>query len=181
MDIKNISVIGLGAMGSALASRLLKAGYSVQGYDIVEEKISNLIPLGLKPVRSPKEATEGTDLILLSLAGWAIIKEVVEGKEGILARAQKGQIILDTSTVEPWETKAMSERLGKKGVDWMDVPISGSGAQGMVGNTVFFAGGKKSVCDKVKPVLDKIGKKTVYIGKNGDAAMPSWSLIAYSF
>src|SRR5271157_4711105 len=100
MDIKNISVIGLGAMGTALASRLLKAGYSVKGYDIVEEKISNLIPLGLKPVRSLKEAAEETDLILLSLAGWAVIKEVVEGKEGILAYAQKGQIILDTSTVE---------------------------------------------------------------------------------
>lgn len=170
MDIKNISVIGLGAMGTALASRLLKAGYSVKGYDIVEEKISNLIPLGLKPVRSLKEAAEETDLILLSLAGWAVIKEVVEGKEGILAYAQKGQIILDTSTVEPWESKAMAERLEKRGMDWMDVPISGSGAQAMVGNMVFFAGGKKSVYDKVKPVLDKVGKKTVYIGKNGDAA-----------
>ena len=76
MEIKNISVVGLGAMGTALASRLLNAGYSVKGYDILEEKISNLIPLGLKGVKSSKEAAEGADLILLSLASWGIIREV---------------------------------------------------------------------------------------------------------
>jgi len=95
----------------------------------------------------------------------------VEGKKGILEGAQKGQIIVDTSTVPPWETKAMAERVAKKGIDWMDVPISGAANQARVGNMVFMAGGKKSVFKKVKRVLDKIGKKTVYVGKNGDAAM----------
>ena len=62
MTIKNIAVIGLGAMGNPLATRLMKAGYSVAGYDIVQEKISNLVPLGprassntgrTRPDRSP--------------------------------------------------------------------------------------------------------------------------------
>ncbi len=171
MSIRNITVIGLGAMGTPIATFLLKAGYQVTGFDIIKKRISNLFPLGLKLAHSPKEAAKGADLIVLSLPNWDIVREVVEGKEGILKGAQGAQIIVDTSTVPPWETKAMAERLAGKGIDWMDVPISGAANQARVGNMVFMAGGKESVFKKVKPVLDRVGKKTVYVGKNGDAAM----------
>jgi len=171
MSMKNISVIGLGLMGTPIVTLLIKAGYSVTGFDIDEKQMSNLVVLGMKPAASPKEASKGADLILLSLPNWAIVQEVVEGKEGIREGTRQGQIIIDTSTVPPWETAAMAERLIPKGIDWMDVPISGSSAQAKVGNMVFMAGGKRSVFEKVKPVLDHIGKKTVYVGKNGDAAM----------
>ena len=171
MKIQNITVIGLGAMGTPIATFLLRAGYHVTGFDIVEKRISDLAPLGLKRAKSTREAAKGADLIMLSLPNWDIVQEVVEGKEGILEGAQQGQIIVDTSTVPPWETKAMAERLAKRGINWMDVPISGAANQARVGNMVFMAGGKKSVFNKVKPVLDRVGKKTVYVGKNGDAAM----------
>ena len=171
MSMKNVSVIGLGLMGTPIVALLIKAGYSVTGFDIAEKQMSNLVALGMKPAASPKEASKGADLILLSLPNWGIVQGVVEGKEGILEGTRQGQIIIDTSTVPPWETAAMAERLTPKGIDWMDVPISGSSAQAKVGNMVFMAGGKKSVFEKVKPVLDQIGKKTVYVGKNGDAAM----------
>jgi len=171
MSIRNITVIGLGNMGTPIATLLLKAGHQVTGFDIVRKKMSGLVPLGLKPARSPKEASRGADLIILSLRTWKIIITVVEGTNGILDAAKPGQIIADMSTVPPWETKSMAERLSKKGIDWMDVPISGSAAQARVGNMVFMAGGKKSIFKKIKPVFDSIGKKTVYVGKNGDAAM----------
>jgi len=171
MSIKNVTVIGLGLMGTPLATLLLRAGYRVAGFDIVKNKRSKLVPLGLKATKSPKEAARGADLIVLSLQKWNIIQEVVEGEDGILEGAKKGQIIIDTSTVPPWESKAMAQRLAKREIEWMDVPISGSSAQVRVGNMVFMVGGKKSTFKKVKPVLDKIGKKTVYVGKNGDGAM----------
>jgi len=171
MEIRNITVIGLGLMGTPIATLLIKAGYQVTGYDIVEKKISNLVSLGLRPVKSSKEGAKGADLIILSLPNWNAVVEAVEGKEGILEGAQKGQIIIDTSTSPPWESRAMAERLAKRGIEWMDVPISGSSAQARVGNMVFMAGGKKSVFEKIKPVLDRIGKKTVYLGKHGNGAM----------
>ncbi len=169
--IKNITVIGLGAMGTSIATFLLRADYNVRGFDIIGKQMSNLVPLGLNPAQSPEEASKGADLIMLSLPNWDIIREVVEGREGVMGGSRKGQIIVDTSTVPPWETKAMAERLARRGIEWMDAPISGSAAQAKVGNMVFMVGGKKSVFKKVKPVLDNIGKKTVYVGKNGDAAM----------
>ena len=171
MEIKNVTVIGLGAMGGALANLLLKAGYRVAGFDIIEKNMAALAPKGLKPARSPKEASQNADLIILSLRTWDIILEVVEGTDGILASARPGQIIVDTSTVPPWETTDMAKRLAKKGIEWMDVPISGSAAQTRVGNMVFMAGGKKSLFNKIRPLLDAIGKKTVYVGKNGSGAM----------
>jgi 3-hydroxyisobutyrate dehydrogenase-like beta-hydroxyacid dehydrogenase len=171
MSIHQIAVIGLGMMGTPLASLLLKAGFAVTGYDIVERQMADLAPLGLKPAKSPREAVEGADLILLSLANWTILRDVVEGKDGVLEGVRKGQIILDTSTSPPEGSIAMAETMAARGVDWMDVPISGAASQARVGNMVFMVGGKRSVFDRVRPVLDRIGKKTVYVGKNGDAAM----------
>ena len=170
MEIKEISVIGLGLMGTPIATLLMKAGYQVTGFDILKKQVSNLVPLGLKPANSPKEAARGADLVILSLPNWSAVLEAVEGKEGVAAGAQKGQIVVDTSTSPPWESWALGEKLARKRIEWMDVPISGSSAQARMGNMVFMAGGKRSIFERIKPVLDRIGKKTVYAGKMGDGA-----------
>ena len=170
MDMKKISVIGLGLMGTPIATLLMKAGYRVTGFDIVRKQMIDLVPLGLRALNSPQEAAKGADLILLSLPNWDAVLEAVEGKKGVVEGVQKGQIVADTSTSPPWESRALGKRLAKKGVEWMDAPISGSSAQARVGNMVFMAGGRRSVFEKIKPVLDRIGKKTVYAGKSGDGA-----------
>jgi 2-hydroxymethylglutarate dehydrogenase len=170
VEMKKISVIGLGLMGTAIATLLMKAGYRVTGFDIVRKQMTDLVPLGLRALNSPQEAAKGADLILLSLPNWDAVLEAVEGKKGVVEGVQKGQIVADTSTSPPWESRALGKRLAKKGVEWMDVPISGSSAQARVGNMVFMAGGKRPVFERIKPVLDRIGKKTVYAGKSGDGA-----------
>jgi 3-hydroxyisobutyrate dehydrogenase-like beta-hydroxyacid dehydrogenase len=168
--IKKISVIGLGLMGTPIATLLMKAGYQVTGFDIFKKQMSHLVPLGLRTVKSPREAAKGADLILLSLPNWDAVLDVVEGKDGVVEGIQRGQIVLDTSTTPPWESMALGKRLARKGIEWMDVPISGSSAQARVGNMVFMVGGKRSLFERIKPVLDRIGKKTVYVGKMGDGA-----------
>ncbi len=170
MDIKKVSVIGLGLMGNPIATLLLKAGYQVTGFDIVKKQMTNLASLGLRAAKSPMAAAKGADLILLSLPNWTAVLAAVEGKEGILKGARRGQIVVDTSTSPPWESKAMGAKLAGKGIEWMDIPISGSSAQARVGNMVFMAGGKRAVFEKIRSVLDRIGKKTVYVGKSGDGA-----------
>jgi 2-hydroxymethylglutarate dehydrogenase len=170
LEIKKVSVIGLGLMGTPIATLLMKAGYRVTGFDIVRKQMSDLAPLGLRGVRSPREAARGADLIMLSLPTWNAVVQVVEGKDGLMKSIRKGQIVMDTSTSPPWESQAMAEKLARKGVEWLDVPISGSSSQARAGNMVFMVGGKKTVFEKVKPVLDQIGKKTVYAGKSGSGA-----------
>lgn len=167
----NIAVIGLGLMGTPLVTLLLKAGYRVTGCDIVETRASALVPLGMAAANSPRDAAAGAWLTLLSLPNWDAVLQVVEGPEGILAGAGPGQIVVDTGTSPPRETAAMAAKMSEKGIDWLDVPISGSSAQAREGNMVFMAGGRREAFEKIKPVLDKIGKKTVYVGKNGAGAM----------
>lgn len=171
MTIKKIGFIGLGAMGTPMTKFLLKAGYDVKGYDVEKKRISALAKLGLKPAKSAGEAAKGQDLVMLSLPNWGIVEAVVDGKDGISGVLRKGQIVMDCTTVPPSETKAMAQRMAKKGVHWMDVPVSGAANQAKLGNMVFMVGGKKSIFKQVKPVLDQVGKKTVYVGKSGDAAM----------
>jgi 2-hydroxymethylglutarate dehydrogenase len=168
--MKQIAVIGLGLMGTSISLRLMEAGYSVTGFDIVRSKATSLAQHGLKEARSAKEACRGADLTLLSLPSWEAVLEAVEGKDGIIRSARRGQIIADTSTSPPWESRALGQRLSRRGIEWMDIPISGSSVQARVGNMLFMVGGKKSLFKKVKPVLDSIGKKTVYAGRMGDAA-----------
>jgi 3-hydroxyisobutyrate dehydrogenase len=108
---------------------------------------------------------------MLSLLNWGIVQEVIEGKEGVLQSATEGQIIIDTSTVPPWETKVMAKKLAKRGIDWMDVPVCGSSAKAQKGDMIFIAGGEKSTFNRVKAVLDKISKKTIYAGSHGYGAM----------
>jgi 3-hydroxyisobutyrate dehydrogenase-like beta-hydroxyacid dehydrogenase len=169
--IRKISVIGLGLMGTAITKLLINAGFSVTGYDIVKRKITDLTRIGLRSATSPKNAVTGAELILLSLPNWTAVKNAVEGRNGILEGARRGQIVVDTSTVPPNETRAMALKLARKGITWMDAPISGSSSQAAEGNMVFMVGGRRTVFKKIRPVLDRIGKKTVYVGKNGDAAM----------
>ena len=170
MGISNIAVIGLGAMGTSLATFILKAGYVLAGFDIRENRMARLAERGLIPAESPAAAAAGRELVILSLPNWSIVQEVVEGRGGLLETLQKGQIVVDTSTVPPARTRAMAARLAPHGVHWMDVPISGAANQAREGNMVFMAGGKKSIFNKIKPVLDQIGKKSVYVGKTGSGA-----------
>jgi len=166
----NIAVIGLGLMGTPLATLLMRAGYRVTGYDIMEKQASALVPLGMSVAKSPREAAAGAWLTLLSLPNWDAVRQVVEGPEGVLEGARPGRIVVDTGTSPPRETAAMAARLAAKGIDWLDVPISGSSAQAREGNMVFMAGGRRGAFEKIEPVLDKIGKKTVYAGENGAGA-----------
>ena len=170
MAIKNIGFIGLGAMGTPMATHLLKAGYPVKGFDLNEKQKKGLVPLGMKWSGSPKQAAKGADLIFLSLPNWNAVLEAVEGEKGVLESAGKGQIVVDTTTVPPSETQAMARRMTKRGIDWMDVPVLSAPKQVMEKRTVFLVGGKKSAFKKIKPVLDKIGMRTVHVGKNGDGA-----------
>jgi 3-hydroxyisobutyrate dehydrogenase-like beta-hydroxyacid dehydrogenase len=171
MAITHIGIIGLGQMGGAIAALVLKAGYTVRGYDITPEKMEVLRPLGLTAAGSPKEAAAGAELVVLSLRSWAEVALAVEGEGGVLEGAHAGQIIADCSTVPPAKSRAMAARLSARGIHWLDTPVSGAANQAREGNLVFMVGGERAVFEVIKPVFDRIGKKTVYAGASGDAVM----------
>ncbi len=94
----------------------------------------------------------------------------MEGKEGIVHGTRKGQIIIDMSTSPPWESRILGRATREERTPLDGYPDSGSSVEAGVGNILFIAGGEKSIFDRVKPVLDRIGKKTIYVGPSGHGA-----------
>jgi len=91
-----VGMIGLGIMGSAISANLLKAGISVIGYDVLNEKIDTLVQKGGKGASSPREVVQNTDIVITLLPSVAALESVVWGKDGILSSGRKGLVAVES-------------------------------------------------------------------------------------
>lgn len=166
-----IGVIGLGMMGTPISKLLMRAHYSVVGFDIDSERIAKLEGEGLRAAASAKEVASSSDVVFLSLPNWKAVLHVMEDEQGVIAGAVRNQLVVDLSTSPPWETSKMAEKLAPMNIHWLDAPISGSSAQAKTGDIIFMVGGRRSDYESLKEILDKIAKKTLYVGEHGRGAM----------
>ncbi|MFZ0488678.1 MAG: NAD(P)-dependent oxidoreductase [Salegentibacter sp.] len=165
-DLK-IGWIGLGKMGKPMSGQLLKAGYDLKVYNRTTKKEEALESKGAGTAASPKELMENCDLIFLMISDDPAVHEVFEGDNGILKADVKDKIVVNMSTVSPDVSQEMAEKLRKNGNEYLDAPVSGSVKQAEEASLVVIVGGKKEAYEKARPVLEKIGKKTVYVGDTG--------------
>lgn len=164
---QKIGMIGLGIMGSAMSPNLLKAGFSVIGYDILPELVQNLVDKGGTGATSCRKVAENADVIITSLPSVQALQDVVSGKEGLLKGARKGQCVIETSTL-PLEAKQEGyEALKAVGVDFLDCPLSGTGAQAVKKDLVVFASGNKKACENCTPVFEGFARASYYLGEFG--------------
>jgi 3-hydroxyisobutyrate dehydrogenase-like beta-hydroxyacid dehydrogenase len=168
--IKTIAYLGLGTMGSGMASNLLKAGYDLTVWNRSAEKREPFARKGGRVAGTPAEAVRDVDLIMYSLSNEQAIEEVVFGGKGILSGIKEGQIAMDMSTVLPATSLREQEAYAKHGVDFLDVPVFGSKQESADAKLWIMAAGNKAVFEKVKPVLEHLGQTVHYLGKNGNAA-----------
>jgi 3-hydroxyisobutyrate dehydrogenase-like beta-hydroxyacid dehydrogenase len=164
---QKIGMIGLGIMGSAMSPNLLKAGFSVVGYDILPELVEALVKEGGVGAASCREVAANSDVIITSLPSVEALQEVVSGERGLLAGAEKGQCVIETSTL-PLKTKQEAhDALNTVGVDLLDCPLSGTGAQAVKKDLVVYASGSKKACENCTPVFDGFARANYYLGEFG--------------
>src|SRR3984893_5480720 len=168
--IKTISYLGLGTMGSGMVSSLLKAGYEVTVWNRSVEKSKPFARKGARVADTPADAVRDVDLVMYSLSNDQAIEEVVFGAKGILSGIKEGQIAIDMSTVLPAMSLREQDAYTKRGVDFLDAPVFGSKNESAKAKLWIMAAGNKPVFEKVKPVLEHLGKTVHYFGKNGNAA-----------
>jgi 3-hydroxyisobutyrate dehydrogenase-like beta-hydroxyacid dehydrogenase len=168
--IKTISYLGLGTMGSGMASNLLKAGYKLTVWNRSAEKCEPFARKGARIGESPEEAVRNTELVMYSLSNDEAVEEVVFGPNGILSAINQGQIAIDMSTVLPATSLREQEAYTKRGVDFVDAPVFGSKNESANAKLWIMAAGNKSIFEKVKPVLEHLGQTVHYFGRNGNAA-----------
>jgi 3-hydroxyisobutyrate dehydrogenase-like beta-hydroxyacid dehydrogenase len=167
--IKKISYLGLGTMGSGMASNLLKAGYQLTLWDRTAEKCKPFARKGAHVAQTALEAVHGADLVMYSLSDDDAVEKVVFGEEGILSAITAGQIAVDMSTVLPATSLREYDAYAKRRVDFLDAPVFGSKDESAKGKLWILAAGEKEVFEKVKPILEKLGQTVHYFGKNGSA------------
>ena len=165
-----IGFIGLGIMGSAMATNLLKAGFNLTVWNRSIEKCSPLINLGASVAASPRSLAESADLTIAMMATPAAVQSVRDGLDGIAAGLSAGKGYLDMSTVDA-DTSTKSALLAhEKGAFFLEAPVAGSRKPAEDATLTIMAAGDRELYDSSLPVLEKMGKKIMFLGETGNAA-----------
>jgi 3-hydroxyisobutyrate dehydrogenase-like beta-hydroxyacid dehydrogenase len=160
-------MIGLGIMGSAMSVNLVKAGFSVFGYDTVAARRAALNRAGGRATRSAGEVARRSPLIITSLPSADALSAVAAE---LAAAGHRGQIVIETSTL-PLEVKqAAKRRLAVRGITLLDCPLSGTGAQARTKDLVVLASGERGAYRKCIPVLEGFARAHYLIGPFGDGS-----------
>ena len=163
----SIGFIGLGAMGSRLAGRLLDAGHTVYGTNRTRAKAEPLIERGMTWMDSPREVAASVDVIFSMVTDDDALAAIAEGADGLLAGLAPGKVYIDMSTVSPQASRALSSTVRQTGAHMLDAPVSGSIPQAETGTLAIMVGGDREAFAAVQSLLHELGQSVTLIGPSG--------------
>ncbi|MDH5615938.1 MAG: NAD(P)-dependent oxidoreductase [Acidimicrobiia bacterium] len=165
---ERIGVVGIGVMGSAMSGHLLEAGYEVNGFDVVPERVEAFAERGGIPHPSGAAVARASDVVLLSLPSVASLDAATEDVAG----GAHDDLIVVEMGVFPMDAKERSrDHFAEFGVELMDVPVSGTGLQAADATLVVFASGSSEAFERTAPIFSVIGRSTHYLGKFGNGSI----------
>lgn len=162
-----LAVLGMGAMGSRLAARLLTAGYHVTVYDRTHEKTQALVSQGALAVDNSSEAAAQSAVVISCLANDAAVEAVLQGPDGAFAGAGPGTMFIEMSTILPTTSRTLAATAQTRGLHLVDVAISGSTPQVEAGTITLLAGGERDVYERCLPILQSLTPRCYYMGPSG--------------
>jgi putative dehydrogenase len=161
-------LIGIGIMGSAIATHVLAAGHDVVGYDTEPDRLAQLTVAGGTAVRSAGEVAESADVIILSLP---VAEAVTSSCAEIAKLGHPGTVVVETSTM-PASVKARCRHLlADVGIDLLDCPLSGTGAQALTRDVVVYGSGDPTAFEATRPVLEAFSRSVRYLGEFGNGSV----------
>ncbi len=172
----SIGFVGLGAMGSALAGRLLDAGNTVYGTNRTKSKAAPLLERGLIWRDTPREVAHEAEVVFSMVTDSRALGVITGGPDGILAGLRPGSAYVDMSTVSPEVSAEIAERIKELGSGMLDAPVSGSVPAAKEGSLSIMVGGDRDAFARVEPLLRHLGQNVTYVGANGKALMMKLAL-----
>lgn len=163
-----IGFIGLGAMGSRIARRLLDAGHTLIVWNRTASRAAPLAEAGARVARTPAEAAAEAELVFTMVTDPAALHAVAEGPEGVLAGIRPGSLFVDMSTVGPQAIRELEPKV-LDGVGFADSPVLGSISEAEHGTLKIFVGGNDDVFRRIRPVLSQLGDP-LHMGTVGSGA-----------
>ncbi len=166
---ETIAVLGAGGMmGFAMARNLAHAGYQVRAWNRSQDKAEPLADDGAEVLGTPAAAAQGAAVILTMMSDADAVIDVMEGDDGALSAAAVGEAIwLQMSTIGDAGTERCAELADAHGIEFVDVPVLGTKAPAQEGKLVVLASGRDRVRDRVQPIFDVLGQRTMWLGEAG--------------
>src|SRR5271156_6854096 len=165
-----LGFIGIGYMGRPIAQRLLQAGFQLTAYDRDRSKAQELIQYGGAVAGSVAELSSGCDVLLTCLPNDEAVMSVFNGADDAFASARPGSLCIDLSTVYPETSRRVAQLGAKRGVNVLDVTMSGSTPIAEQGALVLFGGGSRDCFDAAEAIFRMIALKYFYVGPSGSGA-----------
>jgi len=162
-----IGFIGLGAMGSRIAGRLLDGGHSVVATNRTMDKAQALIARGLDWRDTPREVAAAAEVLFSMVTDDDALDSISTGPDGLLAGLQTRAVYVDMSTVSPQASRRLADRVHERGAQMLDAPVSGSIPQAEAGTLAIMVGGDPLAFASVEPLLHELGQTVTRIGPNG--------------
>ena len=165
-----IGFVGLGAMGSRIAGRLLQ-DHQVYGTNRSAAKASELIARGMIWRGTPREVAREAEVIFSMVTDDAALEAVTSGPDGILAGLAPGQLYADMSTVSPRASRRLARSVHDLGASMLDAPVSGTVTAAEEGTLAIMVGGPEQAFHAAEPLLHHLGSTVTYVGGNGQALL----------
>jgi 3-hydroxyisobutyrate dehydrogenase-like beta-hydroxyacid dehydrogenase len=167
--MSRLAFVGLGAMGSRLARRLLAAGHQVSGWNRTPAKARHLVAAGLTLAPSPRAAADGAEAVFTMVTDDTALRAVALGPDGVIAGLGPHAVLVEMSTVSPAVVRELEGPVTARGAAVLDVPVSGSTITVERGEASFMAGGDAAALERVRPWLLAMGTAITHVGPLGFA------------
>ena len=162
-----IALIGAGAMGGAIGTRLLETGNRLAVFDLDTEKVAALTAKGAIAASSAGDAAAKSDYVITSLNSPAIVRRAVFGDEGVAEGARPGTLIIDMSSIDPSATRQLAQEAKQKGLRWVDSPLSGGAPKALTGELTLMAGGEERDVTDAHKILRHVASNCTHMGPSG--------------
>jgi 2-hydroxy-3-oxopropionate reductase len=162
-----IGFIGLGIMGRPMAKNLVKAGHELVVFDYNKEALADLVSCGAAEAANGKEVASQSEVVITMVPNSPHVRAAVLGENGVAEGAKSGTVVIDMSSIDPTESKAIGVELEKLGIDMLDAPVSGGEPKAIDGTLSVMVGGKKELFDKYYDMLMVMAGSVVYVGELG--------------
>ena len=157
LSAPSVAVIGVGVMGSAIATRLLETKALVAVFDPDAAKAQRLVECGARATRSAADAARGTPFVILSLNSARIVEAAVFGPGGVAGVAGAETLVIDMSSIDPESTRALAARFhAETGGRWLDCPLSGGAPGALAGRLTVMAGGDEADFERARAVMSRL-------------------------
>ncbi|HZZ93320.1 MAG TPA: 3-hydroxyisobutyrate dehydrogenase [Usitatibacter sp.] len=164
-----IAFIGLGNMGNPMCRNLLKNGHALKVFDVVPELVKKLKDTpGCEPATSAAECVKDVELVITMLPSSPHVRSVYTGPRGVLSEVAGGTPLIDCSTIDPLTSREVSFEAKARGCPMLDAPVSGGVGGAEAGTLTFMVGGEAQDYERLKPVLQAMGKNIVHCGASGN-------------